>query len=363
VLQARTRLDRPQLIPEAGVSSTPFGLYLTAPRTLEVRELSLPALGPGQARVRVAGCGLCHTDVGFYAGTVRPRHELPLILGHEIAGVVEEVAGGPQELIGRQVLIPAVMPCGDCDVCRAGRVLACQRQLMPGNDMHGGFASHVVVPARHLVSLPDDLGEHSLASLSVIADAVTTPYQAIQRACVNPEDLVVVIGVGGIGTYALQIARARGAHVAAIDIDDEKVTRAGALGARWAFHARATDGRAIKKTLLTESGVSTARWRILEMSGTAAGQELAWTLLPPAGTVGIVGFTMDKVSIRLSNLMALDATAFGNWGCAPQLYPEVAALVLTGQVQIDPFVTFHDLKDGPALFADGHGGKRPVLIP
>ena len=345
------------------MSATPFGLFLTAPRTLELRELPVLPLQSGEARVRVAGCGLCHTDVGFYSGSVRPRHDLPLVLGHEIAGVVEEVAAERHDLIGRQVLIPAVMPCGECHVCRAGRPLACQHQLMPGNDIHGGFASQVVVPARHLVPLPDDLGKHSLASLSVIADAVTTPYQAIQRACVNPGDLVIVIGVGGIGTYALQIARARGAHVAAIDIDDEKIARAAALGAGWQFNARATDGRAIKKTLLAETGVTTPRWRILEMSGTAAGQELAWTLLPPGGTVGIVGFTMDKVSIRLSNLMALDATAFGNWGCEPRHYPAVADLVLSGQVQVDPFIEIHDLRDGPTLFAGAHGHTRPVLVP
>jgi 6-hydroxycyclohex-1-ene-1-carbonyl-CoA dehydrogenase len=173
-----------------------------------------------------------------------------------------------------------------------------------------------------------------------------------------------VIGVGGIGTYAVQIARALDAHVAAIDVDEEKVRRARRLGARWQFNAHETDGRAIKKKLLAESGVSTARWRILEMSGTAAGQELAWSLLPPAGTLGIVGFTIDKVSVRLSNLMALDATAFGNWGCAPTRYPAVVDLVLSGQVQVKPFVELHDLKEGPALFADGaHGGRRAVLVP
>ncbi|HET7695376.1 MAG TPA: 6-hydroxycyclohex-1-ene-1-carbonyl-CoA dehydrogenase [Vicinamibacterales bacterium] len=345
------------------MSSASYGLFLTGPRTLELRDLPLPPLETGEARVRVAGCGLCHTDIGFYSGAVRTKHDLPLVLGHEIAGVVDDVAGGPKELIGRQVLVPAVMPCGACDVCRAGRPLACQRQLMPGNDMPGGFATHVVVPANRLVPLPDDLGDHSLASLSVIADAVTTPYQAIQRACVNTGDLVVVIGVGGIGTYGVQIARACGAAVAAVDVDGEKLARASALGAGWTFNAAETDGRAIKKTLLAESGVCTARWRILEMSGTAAGQELAWALLVPGGTLGIVGFTMDKVSIRLSNLMALDATAFGNWGCAPQHYPAVADLVLSGQVQVAPFVELHALKDGPALFAEPHRGKRPVLVP
>lgn len=346
------------------MNSTPYGLFLTAPRALELRELVLPPLQPGEALVRVAGCGLCHTDVGFYSGSVRTKHELPLVLGHEIAGTVEDVAGPLGELIGRQVLIPAVMPCGECDLCRAGRSLACQHQRMPGNDIPGGFATHIVVPANMLVPLPDDLGDHSLAELSVIADAVTTPYQAIQRACVNPGDLVVVIGIGGIGTYAVQIAHALGAHVAAIDVDDEKVQRAATLGARFRFNPRETDARTIKKTLLADSGVCTARWRILEMSGTVPGQELAWTLLPPAGTLGIVGFTMEKVSVRLSNLMALDATAFGNWGCAPRHYPAVAGLVLSGCVKVKPFVEFHDLGEGAALFEEsGHASRRAILIP
>lgn len=346
------------------MNASPYGLFLTAPRTLELRPLALPALGRGDALVRVAGCGLCHTDIGFYSGAVRTKHALPLVLGHEIAGVVEEVGDAAPPLAGRQVLVPAVMPCGRCDLCEGGRPLACQHQRMPGNDLHGGFATHVVVPADMLVPLPDDLGPHTLAELSVISDAVTTPYQALRRACVNAGDLVIVIGIGGIGTYAVQIARALGAHVAAIDVDAEKIERAVRLGAAWSFNPRDADGRAIKKTLLGESGVSTARWRILEMSGTAAGQELAWSLLPPAGTIGIVGFTMDKVSVRLSNLMAFDAVAFGNWGCAPARYPEVVDLVLSGRVQVKPFVALHDLKDGAALFANHAGvSRRAVLVP
>lgn len=346
------------------MNGTSYGLFLTAPGALELRELTLPPLDDGDALVRVAGCGLCHTDIGFYSGSVRPKHDLPLVLGHEIAGVVEEVAGRSNELVGRQVLVPAVMPCGACDLCKHGRPLACQHQRMPGNDIAGGFATHIVVPANMLVPLPDDLGAHTLAELSVIADAVTTPYQSIQRACVNAEDLVVVIGIGGIGTYAVQIAHALGAHVAAVDVDEEKLSRAASLRARWRFNPRETDGRSIKKKLLGESGVSTARWRILEMSGTAAGQELAWSLLPPGGTLGIVGFTIEKVSVRLSNLMALDATAFGNWGCAPRHYPAVADLVLSGRVQVEPFVEFHDLAEGPALFAhSAHASRRAILVP
>jgi 6-hydroxycyclohex-1-ene-1-carbonyl-CoA dehydrogenase len=342
------------------------GLVCTAPGHVEIREFRLPDPGPEHALVRVAGCGLCHTDISFYTGAVRTRRPLPLVLGHEIAGTVVSAPPAFDHLCGRAVLVPAVMPCGACDLCRQGRENACASQLMPGNDIDGGFATHVVVPARHLVPV-DDLGRLALHELAVVADAVTTPYQALKRGCVAPGDLVTIVGVGGIGTYGVQIARAFGAEVAAIDISPERRQLAASLGARWTFDPAAADGKAIKKQLLHESGVSTARWRVLEMSGTARGQELAWALLPPAGTLGVIGFTMDKPDIRLSNLMALDATAFGSWGCRPALYPEAIALVTSGAVRVSPFIESHALSDGPALFdaAVRHEGtgRRPVLIP
>lgn len=100
----------------------------------------------------MAGCGVCHTDLGFWNDGVRTKKELPLTLGHEISGTVLE---GPAHLKGRHVIVPAVLPCGECDPRRKGRSNMCQKQLMPGNDLHGGFASHVVVPHRYLCVLPE----------------------------------------------------------------------------------------------------------------------------------------------------------------------------------------------------------------
>jgi 6-hydroxycyclohex-1-ene-1-carbonyl-CoA dehydrogenase len=342
------------------------GLVCTAPGALDIREIALAEPGPDGAVVRVAGCGLCHTDISFYTGAVRTRRTFPLVLGHEISGVVESAGPDFRHFLGKNVIVPAVMPCGTCDLCRQGRENACAAQLMPGNDIHGGFASRVVVPARHLVPIPD-LGDLQLHEYSVVADAVTTPFQALRRACVQEHDLAVIIGVGGIGTYAVQIARAFGAEVAAVDVSVERRNTAARLGARWTFDPETADGKSIKKQLVKDSGVSTARWRVFEMSGTARGQELAWALLPPAGTLGVIGFTMDKPDIRLSNLMALDATAFGSWGCSPRLYPAAIDLVTRGAVQLRPFIEAHPLADAPALFeaaAHHHGnGRRPVLTP
>jgi 6-hydroxycyclohex-1-ene-1-carbonyl-CoA dehydrogenase len=344
------------------------GLVLTAPGQLVYRPFDLPPVAPGSVRVRVAGCGVCHTDLTFYSGAVRTKHPLPLVLGHEIAGTVVDAPAPFEHLEGRDVIVPAVIPCGTCDLCLAGHDNACTNQVMPGNHSDGGFATDIVVPARGIVVLGPDRGGYDLADLSVVADAVTTPYQALDRAAVTAGDLVVVVGAGGIGTYAVQIARALGARVAVVDVDAAKLDRLQPFAPSWLFDARAIDAPAVRKRLLAESGISTSRWKIFEMSGTAAGQEYAWALLGPAATLGVIGFTMDKPQVRLSNLMALDAKAFGSWGCSPRLYPDALALVIGGKVTLRPFIERLPLTEGPALFermASSHegSGRRAILVP
>lgn len=341
------------------------GLVLSGPHDLSLRSFDPPPLTGGDVRVRVAGCGVCHTDISFYTGQVRTRHPLPLVLGHEIAGTVIEASDEWRPLVGRDVLIPAVIPCGDCELCRAGHDNACLNQVMPGNHSHGGFATEIVVPGRHLVVLGPDRGGYELADLAVVADAVTTPYQAMKRAEVQRGDLVIVIGAGGIGSYAVQIARSIGASVAAVDVDPSKLERLAPFGVEWLFNAREVDAPAIKKRLLAARAT---QWKIFEMSGTLPGQELAWSLLVPAATLGIIGFTMDKAQVRLSNLMALDARAFGSWGCSPSLYADALNLVLSGRVTLRPFIERRPIEEGPALFArmaDAHdgSGRRVILVP
>src|ERR1019366_663378 len=176
------------------------GLVLTAPGQIALQPFDLRPVNADSVRVRIAGCGVCHTDVSFYSGQVRTKHALPLVLGHEIAGTVVEASGRHAQLIGHDVIVPAVIPCGVCDICLAGHDNACTHQFMPGNDADGGFATEIVVPSRGLVVLGPDRGGYALADLSVVADAVTTPYQALERGAVTVGDLVVIIGAGGIGT-------------------------------------------------------------------------------------------------------------------------------------------------------------------
>ncbi|NIR31321.1 MAG: 6-hydroxycyclohex-1-ene-1-carbonyl-CoA dehydrogenase [Gammaproteobacteria bacterium] len=329
--------------------------------------------GPDEVVVQVAGCGVCHTDLGYFYDGVRTNQSPPITLGHEISGPVVAAGAAAREWEGRAVIVPAVLPCGECELCRSGRPTICRHQQMPGNDADGGFATHVRVPARGLC--PVDEGslaevDLSLADVSVVADAVTTPYQAVKRAGVAPGSLAIVVGAGGIGGYAVQIARAFGATVAAIDIDQTRLDAIAEHGAALTLNAAdAGDPRELRaavRDFAKAQALPAVGWSVLECSGTPAGQTTAWGLLTHGATLSVIGFTRDKVELRLSNLMAFDARAIGNWGCPPELYPGALDLVLEGKVQVAPFVEHHPLSEINTVFEAVHAGRcrrRPVLIP
>ncbi|HET9952467.1 MAG TPA: 6-hydroxycyclohex-1-ene-1-carbonyl-CoA dehydrogenase [Candidatus Eisenbacteria bacterium] len=324
--------------------------------------------GDGEVVVKVAGCGVCHTDIGFWRDGVPTRHPLPLTLGHEVSGVVSEAGSEFGHLVGREVIVPSVIPCGRCDLCRAGRGNACRKQLMPGNDMDGGFAEYLTVPGRGLC-LVEERGGYALADLSVIADAVTTPYQAAVRSGLAAGDLAIVVGAGGVGGYAVQIAAALGARVVAIDVDDAKLAAIAPHGASLTLNSKDHDFKALKKEIAGSAkawGCPENGWKIFECSGHAAGQETAFGLLGYAGVLMVVGFTLAKIEVRLSNLMAFDATVQGTWGCRPELYPDAVRLVTSGRVTLKPFIERHPLSDGVEVLrrvADHEIQKRAILIP
>jgi 6-hydroxycyclohex-1-ene-1-carbonyl-CoA dehydrogenase len=344
-------------------------LRLTAPSApLELLDVPAPVPTAGQVRVRVAGCGVCHTDIGFWKDGVPTRHALPLTLGHEVSGIVDAADAPYRHLIGREVIVPAVIPCGRCALCRSGRGNACRAQVMPGNDLDGGFAESLAVPGQGLCVV-EDRGGYELAELSVVADAVSTPYQAVVRSELAAGGLAVVVGAGGVGGYAVQIAAALGAKVVAVDVDAGRLTAIEPHGASLTLDASAMDFKTLKKEVAAAAqrwGCPAHGWCIYECSGTPAGQETAWGLLGTAGTLLVVGFTPEKVQVRLSNLMVLDATAQGTWGCLPELYPDALRLVTSGRVTLAPFIERHPLAHGSEVLqqAAEHGlRRRAILVP
>ena len=342
------------------------------PMSLQDREVEPGSL---EAVIEVAGCGVCHTDLGFYYDGVPTRHGFPLTLGHEVSGTVVDAGDAAREWIGRQVVVPAVIPCGECEACRAGRAPICPQQIFPGSDVHGGFATHLCVPSRGLCAVPDlrdpsvNPGGLELNELSVIADAVSTPYQAIRRSGLGDGDLAVFVGTGGIGGFGVQLAGALGAAVVAVDVDDERLSAMEEHGADLALNSRQIafrDLRAAIRRLASERDVPSWKTKIFETSGTTAGQALAFGLLGHGAYLSVVGFTPKKLELRLSNLMAFDATAEGNWGCAPEHYPAILDLVLSERVRLRPFIEQRPLSTINQTFEDLHHRRitrRVILVP
>jgi 6-hydroxycyclohex-1-ene-1-carbonyl-CoA dehydrogenase len=312
-----------------------------AGKPLERATRRLELGSPEDAIVEVDACGLCHTDLGFANGSVAPKHGIPIVLGHEIVGRVVEAGPKFQKLVGCRVLVPAVMPCGSCAFCKRGRGNACPSQKMPGNDIDGGFATHVVVPAWPLVPIDDVPSHVDPRELSVVADATSTAYRAIQRADVQSGDAVIVVGAGGVGGYAIQIARALGARVLALDPSADRLKLVSQYGAERTIDPGGRPPKEVRKEVqgvMREWGVPSVAQRILECSGTTDGQTLAFTLLGPAAVMVQAGYTAKPIELRLSNLMAFDATVHGTWGCPPEAYPEVLRLIYAKKVVLAPFV-------------------------
>ena len=335
---------------------------------LEMKEIAVPELAPGDVLVEVAGCGVCHTDLGYFFDGVPTVQPPPLTLGHEISGTV--VAGDPK-WIGKEVLVPAVMPCRKCELCKTRRGNRCLSQKMPGNSLgiYGGFASHIPVPSIDLCEIKNR-GDIPLTHLAVVADAATTPFQALKRADMQVGDHIIVIGIGGVGQYIVQEAKALGAGtVIAIDIVAERLEKMLSYGADYVINASGKDARQMAdelKAIRKGDGLPAYGWKIFEATGTQPGQETALNLLSFTGKLIIVGFGMANVTYSISRLMAFDAEIIGTWGCLPEYYPQVLNLVLSGKVALSPFVQTRPMSTIVETFAQAH--KRPpeqriVLVP
>lgn len=342
---------------------------MVEPGKLLLTSIDVPELSEGEVLVEVAACGVCHTDVGYFYDGVPTVNKPPLTLGHEISG---RVVAGDDKLQGKEVIIPAVMPCNNCDICASGRGNRCLQQKMPGNSMgiYGGFASHIPVPAEDLCLVEDRKGM-PLENLSVVADAISTPYQAIKRAEVKPGGRVAVIGAcGGIGVYVTQMAAAFGAaEVVAFDIVEEKLERSLKYGATHTINTRDKSVKEVRdefRAYCKSKGLPTYGWSILECSGSKPGQEIGLELLSFVSRLMVVGFGMHKLEYMLSRLMAFDAEIIGTWGCPPEHYPAVLQMVLDKEIEVEPFVELRPMSQIEKSFEESHAGKlmkRIILVP
>lgn len=197
---------------------------------LVIREIEIPAPGPGQILVKTEACGVCHTDVHAAQGDWPLKPGLPFTPGHEGIGIVTALGEGVTAVkMGDRVGVPWLYSaCGHCEYCLAAREPVCGQAQFGGYTQNGGFAEYILADPNYVAHIPAGLAARDAAPLIC---AGVTSYKGLKETQAKPGEWVVISGVGGLGHLAVQYAKAMGLHVCAVDIDDGKLAHAKRLGA------------------------------------------------------------------------------------------------------------------------------------
>ena len=328
---------------------------------LKLEDIATPVPGPDPVLVKVAACGVCHTDLHYIEHGVPTFKAPPIVLGHEASGIIAEAGANISKFSeGDRVLIPAVLTCGRCSACRLGRENICSNITMLGNHFDGAYAEYVVVPAKDLLHVPESI---PLEEASIIADAISTPYHAVKnRARVRPGDTVAIFGCGGVGINTVQLATAAGGYVIAVDINERKLEWAREFGAVKTINASKVDrvDKEIKK--LTGGGADIA----IEVIGNPKTIVQAFESVRVGGRLCVVGYTPEAISIIAGKIMFKELEIVGSLGCRPVDYVPLIRMVEQGLIELKKLVThrfrldeldkaFDVMKEGLSL--------RSIVIP
>jgi len=285
---------------------------------LELQEIPLPRVGERDVLVRVKAAGICHSDIHYRSG-ISPVGPLPQTLGHEVAGIVEEV-GSQVNLpkIGDRVCIHYQLSCGDCYFCASGNEQFCKQGKMIGKHCDGGYAEYIAVPARNTILLPDEV---TFEQGAVLMCSSATSFHALRKARLKAGETVAVFGAGGLGLSAIQLARIIGAlDVYNIDINQDKLKLSEKLGAI-SINAVEEDPVSSLYQYTNNRGVDVA----LEVIGLPQTMRQAIKSMGVFGRTALVGITDKPFEIfSYQELLGKEAEVIG---CSDHLLSELPLLV------------------------------------
>jgi len=258
---------------------------------------------------------------------LKPITKLPLVLGHEVTGTIAAAGDGVNEFnVGDRVGVPWLhWTCGECEFCLMGRETLCSKQQVTGCTVDGGFAEFLKAKASHIAKLPDDLSFEEAAPLLC---AGLTVHSAMKKSDAQAGQKVAVFGVGGLGHLAIQLAKAKGAEVVAVDVADDKLELARECGADITVNATTTQAhKEIKK--LTGGGAHV----VMVTSGSRAAYETALRSIRKAGALAIVGMAPEPVPLSTVAMVSGEYRIVGSAVGSREDLREVLQLAAEGKVK------------------------------
>ena len=331
-------------------------------KTIAVENVPIPEPGPGEVLVKVAFCGICHSDLSLINGTF-PAQRPEVTQGHEASGTIARLGPGVTGWAeGDRVIVAAGRPCTACPNCRRGDIANCLRIQLMAFAYDGAWAEYTVAQAIGLTRVPDNV---PLEQAAILADAVSTPFGAVVRTGkVGIGESVGVWGLGGVGTHIVQLARLVGAvPVIAVDVKPEVLERALELGADHAFDAR-DDGLTAKIAALTGG-------RMLDVAFDAVGLKATFEQALDSVTVGgrlvSVGMSAEAPTVGPTSMFGLTQKhVLGHLGYKNVDIETLATLVSSGRLDISrsisDIVSLEDVADGIERLERQDGNPIRILV-
>ena len=329
--------------------------------SLRLATRAIPEPGPGEVRVRVQACGVCGSDVFLQKGGFGDAVRLPVIPGHEAAGVVDALGDGVSSVaLGDQVALYYIStPPHDPWAARGRPNISPHVQRM-GVDVDGAFAEYVLRPEAALIrpraAVPPVV-------LAVLTDAVATPLHGLKRvAHLAAGETLVVLGVGGLGSNAVQLGKAFGARVIAVTRSEAKLRLARDLGADETIAADLGDPVAAVKALTGGYGADV----VIQCVGSASVDEQAIAMGGPGGRVVLIGSSLDAFRARAVDIFWRELSVLGSRGFLPDDIRDAIDLYLDGTLSVDHLVeSVRPLSAANEALEDLKAGRvfRSVLVP
>jgi D-arabinose 1-dehydrogenase-like Zn-dependent alcohol dehydrogenase len=330
-----------------------------APLRAATRPVPMP--GPGEVRVRVEASGLCGSDLFLQNGGFGDRIAMPVIPGHEAAGVVDALGDGVDAVaVGDQVALYYITTPPDDPWAARGRPNISPHVRRMGVDLDGAFAEYVIRPSEALIRPPAPVPPPILA---VLTDAVATPLHGLKRiAQLRPGETLVVLGVGGLGSNAVQLGKAMGATVIAVTRSEAKLRLATELGADATVAADEGDPVAAVKALTGGHGPDV----VIQCAGSAAVDEQAIAMGGPGGRVVLIGSSLEAFKARAVDIFWRELAILGSRGFVPDDIRDAIDLYLDGTLSVDHLVgSVRPLEAANDALDDLKAGRvfRSVLTP